>query len=363
MSSLSPEEALRQALQTFPPVFRTPFGAVSYPDEEGWGAYFHLENWADGKSALSHGRYRMEGFEGICDEADEEWELPTQVLSPTFRRLERFPGVVDSWTWAGRTMVDFRGRRWIPSLSGPHIPKISATDLEKELLPSIRQDPNHNYYWSDDWSPEFYRLQATRGFIAVARDRGDRCFLLPELQHSYAVLDWENLKMDRQTTLLLKSSGVREDKVRLYLNSDPRRILDALEAYWSDRSWILPPYRKILEHLADFPQGNFRVWGAELLVESQDGPLELAAGELGYAVGRVYTSLSGFFRRDRKEWSGFGKLQLVLLARELESRGYHFHNLGHPYMDYKIRLGARILPRTDFLNKWEASSGLPHPDS
>ena len=54
---------------------------------------------------------------------------------------------------------------------------------------------------------------------------------------------------------------------------------------------------------------------------------EPAAGELGYAVGRVYVSLSGFFHRERPEWNHFGKLQLVMLAQRLEAAGFEFWNL------------------------------------
>ena len=80
------------------------------------------------------------------------------------------------------------------------------------------------------------------------------------------------------------------------------------------------------------------------------------AGELGYAVGRAYVSLSGFFRRERPEWNHFGKLQMVLLARRLEAAGFAFWNLGHPSMGYKTRLGARFLPRADFLPRWDAAA-------
>ena len=88
----------------------------------------------------------------------------------------------------------------------------------------------------------------------------------------------------------------------------------------------------------------------------------LVAGELGYTTGSVYTSLSGFCTRSDREWRHFGNLQLLLLAKALETRGYAFWNLGHPGMAYKRALGAQTLPRRKFLARWlEAIDAHTHP--
>jgi hypothetical protein len=75
------------------------------------------------------------------------------------------------------------------------------------------------------------------------------------------------------------------------------------------------------------------------------------AGELGYTIGRTYTSMSGFFKREMKEYNNFGKLQLVMLAEALKKAGIFFWNLGHPHMKYKTDLAAMILSREDFLKR------------
>ena len=46
------------------------------------------------------------------------------------------------------------------------------------------------------------------------------------------------------------------------------------------------------------------------------------------------------------------KLQMVLLALYLEKNNYSFWNLGHPYMQYKFDLGAKLYSRDDFLKRW-----------
>jgi hypothetical protein len=74
------------------------------------------------------------------------------------------------------------------------------------------------------------------------------------------------------------------------------------------------------------------------------------AGEIGFSVGRVYTSLSGWTQKRTRERPG--KSQLVLLGIWLMKKGYEFWSLGHcysPQMEYKRQLGHRIWPREDFL--------------
>jgi Leu/Phe-tRNA-protein transferase len=106
---------------------------------------------------------------------------------------------------------------------------------------------------------------------------------------------------------------------------------------------------ELLRQLADTdPEANFRLTATGLL--ARDG--ELIAGEVGYEVGKVYTSLTGFFYRENRLDNHAGKLQLHLLAGELEVRGFAFWNLGQPEMAYKIQFGAEVVPREEFLRRW-----------
>ena len=77
----------------------------------------------------------------------------------------------------------------------------------------------------------------------------------------------------------------------------------------------------------------------------------LIAGEIGYRIGSTYTSLSGFTTKE-KQYNNYGKLQMTLLCQYLEENQFSFWNMGHPYMQYKLDLGATILSREDFLVKW-----------
>jgi hypothetical protein len=69
----------------------------------------------------------------------------------------------------------------------------------------------------------------------------------------------------------------------------------------------------------------------------------LAGGELGYTVGSIYTSLTGFTKEDSA-----GSVQLVALGRLLVEQGFHLWDLGMD-MEYKRGIGARLMPRDTFV--------------
>ena len=225
--------------------------------------------------------------------------------------------------------------------------QLLLADLTPERFTALAKC-DEDYYFSFNWSPLFYRSQASAGFIAVATQTPAGPVLLPELQKAYAVLDWDQLHIGRSAGRLLKSSEVTSGRVVLTLNENPAPVLAALEAHWGQESWLIPPYPTLLCYLAQNAEASFRVWGVELRADGK-----LIAGEVGYVTGAVYTSLTGFAQREGPWARGWGTIQLILLAQELQRRGLAFWNLGHPYMRYKLKLGAKIYPRAEFLERWQ----------
>lgn len=80
---------------------------------------------------------------------------------------------------------------------------------------------------------------------------------------------------------------------------------------------------------------SVEVWNAETGA--------LAGGELGYSVGGIYSSLTGFSDEDAA-----GSSQLVALGRLLMKCGFEYWDLGMD-LEYKRKLGARMMRRANFV--------------
>lgn len=201
-----------------------------------------------------------------------------------------------------------------------------------------------NYYWSNDFSCDFYIELASLGFISISSNVDNKFILLAEMQFDYAVLDFKNLHISKKVKKLLNTTDYD-----FKINNNFEIVLDKIESYHQN-SWCEKEYKELLLNLISFKHNNinFKLECFELYKDNI-----LVACEIGYTIGKTYTSLSGY---TNKAYKNYGTLQLVLLSKYLENKNYHFWNLGHSAMQYKINLGAQILNRNDFLKRWLISS-------
>jgi len=181
---------------------------------------------------------------------------------------------------------------------------------------------------------------------------------LPELQPFYSVVAWPNFETSRHVRKAVRQLQNSGRKYYIANCLDPERTWRLLDDYHRagyDTNWLTKQYFEMLRAASADPSVNFKLQCVELYCSDEDGtsskqqalPL---AGEIGFSIGRIYTSLSGWTQERTKD--GDGTLQLVLLGRWLQRKGYAFWSLGHcysPCMDYKRQLGHRVLPRWDFL--------------
>lgn len=228
---------------------------------------------------------------------------------------------------------------------------ISPAELQDDFLRTrIYPDLEQTFYWSDSWEPTFYVALARAGFISISHFHPEHGHLLfPELQKSYAVLDWERLHISRHLRKIMRSGRLESEGIELRIAESCERVVERILDYHGPQTWLCEPYRALLSNLESSKDGAFALRGIELWSRDRE---EIVAGELGYTIGRSYTSLSGFCNRDEARWRHFGTLQMVLLAEQLRDSGYAFWNLGHPRMPYKRALGARVLQRKTFLKRW-----------
>lgn len=217
--------------------------------------------------------------------------------------------------------------------------------LDKVIYPNMQ----HNYYWSNHWDDNFYIDLAYAGFISITiEDNEGNLLLLPEIQFAYSVLDFKDLHISNKVEKLIKKGNFK-----FTINTHLDEVLENIIEYHPD-NWLYGEYALILKRLyrkRNNPYG-FRVISVEITAPNG----ELVAGEVGYVIGRTYTSLTGFSSFE-KQYNNYGTLQMVLMAKLLEHNNFAFWNLGHPYMEYKNRLGAKIFTREEFLKRWKVARG------
>jgi Leu/Phe-tRNA-protein transferase len=229
-------------------------------------------------------------------------------------------------------------------VSEPSIDYIAYEDvimplvLEKLIYPNM----NKNYYWSDDFSAENYVALAKAGFISVTEKHQGEELLIPEIQYTYALLDFKDLHISKKVQKLLNKKFFVLD-----ISNDLDEVFEAINTLHKN-SWLSSKYLNMLKEVQKL-DSSVKVKSVTL---REDG--KVIAGEIGYVIGKTYTSLSGFSNRE-KCYRNYGTVQLVLLSEYLEENGFDFWNLGHPYMDYKLALGAKIYERDDFLRRWRKS--------
>jgi len=225
----------------------------------------------------------------------------------------------------------------------PEIYHITPQHLRDDLLFEMMcNDMQNSYYWSDEWSDEFYVELAKKGFISTTYEAKQMLVLLPELEFDYAVLDFENLHISKKVAKLMRKKD--------YIFELDKRFDEVVESFgrFHKYNWLKGRYIDILKSLHKTSRDDFSVHSIELC--SKDGK-QIIAAEVGYITNNIYTSLSGFCIKD-KNYNNYGKLQMVLLAQYLEQKGIRFWNLGHPHMAYKLSLGAKIYKRKEFLKRW-----------
>ena len=213
---------------------------------------------------------------------------------------------------------------------------VTSSDI---LVNNIYPNMYKNYYWSDDFSAAYYIAQAKAGFIAVTDHYEEEQLLLPEIQFSYALLDFEDLHISRKVNTLLNKKSLQ-----LEISQNINEVAEQINTSHKN-CWLTSRYLKMLNETHGLDE-NFEL----ISVVIRDNDI-LVAGEIGYIIGQTYTSLSGFSSREKKYFN-YGTAQLVLLAQYLEKNKFKFWNLGQSYMTYKLSLGAKIYERQTFLKRW-----------
>jgi len=194
-----------------------------------------------------------------------------------------------------------------------------------------------------------YRLVAAlmvEGFLPIATEG----VILPKLHHKRCVVSLPG------GLHVSKSIRKKSKKFRLTINQNFDRVVEGCRRQHGPRCWLYPELVRVFKEIHDAGHVNSMVTSCESRKEIEEAPVrlysvevwndetgEIVAGELGYTVGSMYTSLTGFSSQ-----ASAGSVQLASLGRLLCKIGFVLWDLGMD-MDYKQSLGSHLMDREDFV--------------
>jgi Leu/Phe-tRNA-protein transferase len=213
-------------------------------------------------------------------------------------------------------------------------------------------EPNE-FMWALCFDAAFVCRLAREGFLPMAgRIFADLICLLPKLHLARCLM------VDLERDLVVEKHARRRARhYQCSVDAAFDGVIRGCQRQHGEHCWFYAPltaaYRRIHgSNGRNGMEGGVRMHSVEVW-DKRSGAL--VAGELGYAVGGIYTSLSGFRVPGAQS---AGTIQCCCVAVLLRRRGFKVWDLGMG-MDYKERLGARCVPRAEFLRLLRSVRDLP----
>lgn len=148
-----------------------------------------------------------------------------------------------------------------------------------------------------------------------------------------------------------KKTIQRAKRFGFYLNRDSDALARAVQLLQREHenNWLCPMLARALQFIAE----RSDEFGMRVCVwEVYEGD-RLVAVEVGYVVGRIYTSMTGAYEKDV---SGAGSVQLAITSRYLQKHGFAIWDFGMA-MEYKTDMGAIEVPRAEWVEMVRRGAG------
>lgn len=201
------------------------------------------------------------------------------------------------------------------------------------MVPEILEVTGGEFCASERIDPSMVAATCQSGYIPMGVEWSETSLLLVKCHHQRCILDPWGVHVATNVKRYSRGLTIRCD------SDFPTAIQAVTVAH--ENNWLVPELVSVLSELYKTQVNGVRTHSVEVFHDDV-----LVAGEIGYSIGKVYTSLSGFHRRN-----GAGSVQMVALAVLLRDAGFDFWDLGME-ADYKMRLGAQLVGRSTFLERY-----------
>jgi len=237
--------------------------------------------------------------------------------------------------------------------------------LPSNLRPFVQH--SHGDFWcSPYFDPALVAQLMCEGFLPISNHR----YLIPKLHKKRCVVfplqTKTNESIPESHVHTSKSTRKKAKKFHITLNKDFDAVVRGCHAQHGV-AWLYPqiveafrvihektktePYLGINTNIVEIQSDGKLNLSATCAVRLYSVELwnintgKLAAGELGYSVGTIFTSLTGFSAEDSA-----GSVQLAALGSLLSRYSFDMWDLGME-LEYKSRLGAHNMERDKFVDK------------
>lgn len=228
-------------------------------------------------------------------------------------------------------------KEWSRWCGYPLLLSLEMLDELPQILSASQRFGNREFCFAPTYHPTLVSEAAYRGIFPMSITLRNTHVMLLKLHTERCVMPPSEAKIKR---------SVRRDAKRYTFTLDqrPEEVLRLINANHKD-NWLVPPLWRSFQEINAAPQKHrgMKIHSFEVY-DAATG--KLAAGELGFIIGGIYTSLSGAFD---PAFSGAGSVQLAVTASLLRLLEFRCWDLGM-VMDYKTALGGKSLPRQE----WQA---------
>ncbi|SBT31656.1 Leu/Phe-tRNA protein transferase, putative [Plasmodium ovale wallikeri] len=222
-------------------------------------------------------------------------------------------------------------------------------NIKKTIDILIKENYEHENTWCVHCDARFICQLFYEGFIPVASKQKsykmendeiivvNENILIPKLHYIRSCMHPSEIHISKKVKKKCKNFYVT-------INKDFDGVIKGIVEKHG-HNWVYPfiqnEFKKIYNRTVTYK--NVQLHSVELWHDN-----ELVAGEIGNTVGSIYTSLTGFQRRNCA-----GTIQLCALAKILEQQNFQLWDLGM-LLPYKKEIGSKEIPMKEFFDKHRA---------